>query len=366
MSLITQCPACSTMFRVVPDQLRISEGWVRCGHCDEVFDANAHLGTLDEAGASPAQAVAAQPDVVAEHAAVAAHEPSAASAPVDDDYNYDLGAAWENPRLVDPAQVELVVPDPDLYTSAPADDLAAPLQGLESQGMEPVADLHAFEPVAETAANQEEPHAYEPIANTANPVEEEALASVPAATEMPAEPAPESVSPSFMRGMAPPKKRWISNGVAAALCTVLLLALVVQVTRHERDRLAASAPALRPALTAACEFLACSVAPLREIEAIAIDSSAFTSVRPGVYLLGVTLKNTAATDLAVPALELTLTDMQDQPVVRKVLLAGDWSGKPATESIAAGAERTAKLPINVPPDAVPHKIAGYKLVAFYP
>ncbi|HSV44521.1 MAG TPA: zinc-ribbon domain-containing protein, partial [Ramlibacter sp.] len=43
MSLITCCPACQTMFRVVPDQLRISEGWVRCGHCSEVFDAAAHL-----------------------------------------------------------------------------------------------------------------------------------------------------------------------------------------------------------------------------------------------------------------------------------------------------------------------------------
>jgi predicted Zn finger-like uncharacterized protein len=43
MSLITSCPACGTMFRVVPDQLKISEGWVRCGHCSEVFDATANL-----------------------------------------------------------------------------------------------------------------------------------------------------------------------------------------------------------------------------------------------------------------------------------------------------------------------------------
>ncbi|HKB53109.1 MAG TPA: zinc-ribbon domain-containing protein, partial [Ramlibacter sp.] len=31
------------MFKVVPDQLRVSEGWVRCGHCGEVFDAAAHM-----------------------------------------------------------------------------------------------------------------------------------------------------------------------------------------------------------------------------------------------------------------------------------------------------------------------------------
>ena len=43
MSLITRCPACGTMFRVVPDQLKISQGWVRCGQCTDVFDATAHM-----------------------------------------------------------------------------------------------------------------------------------------------------------------------------------------------------------------------------------------------------------------------------------------------------------------------------------
>jgi len=31
------------MFQVVPEQLQVSDGWVRCGQCDEVFDANAQL-----------------------------------------------------------------------------------------------------------------------------------------------------------------------------------------------------------------------------------------------------------------------------------------------------------------------------------
>ena len=43
MSQITCCPSCGTKFKVVADQLRISEGWVRCGHCKEIFDATAHL-----------------------------------------------------------------------------------------------------------------------------------------------------------------------------------------------------------------------------------------------------------------------------------------------------------------------------------
>ena len=45
--LATRCPACSTVFPVVPDQLRVSGGWVRCGRCAEVFDATESLVDLE-------------------------------------------------------------------------------------------------------------------------------------------------------------------------------------------------------------------------------------------------------------------------------------------------------------------------------
>ncbi|MBU4518049.1 MAG: hypothetical protein KJ677_01455, partial [Gammaproteobacteria bacterium] len=47
MSFTTRCPACGTMFKVVPDQLKISDGWVRCGHCADVFDATLYLQTWE-------------------------------------------------------------------------------------------------------------------------------------------------------------------------------------------------------------------------------------------------------------------------------------------------------------------------------
>ncbi len=53
------------MFRVVPDQLRISEGWVRCGQCGEIFNASQHLlappGQAAEAPVAPQPAVARAP-----------------------------------------------------------------------------------------------------------------------------------------------------------------------------------------------------------------------------------------------------------------------------------------------------------------
>ena len=61
MSLATRCPACGTTFRVVQDQLKVSEGWVRCGRCNEVFNAIEGLFDLDRDGA-PAPAASATKD----------------------------------------------------------------------------------------------------------------------------------------------------------------------------------------------------------------------------------------------------------------------------------------------------------------
>ena len=47
MSLATRCPACGTIFRVVQDQLKVSEGWVRCGQCHEVFHGIEQLFDLE-------------------------------------------------------------------------------------------------------------------------------------------------------------------------------------------------------------------------------------------------------------------------------------------------------------------------------
>ena len=47
MSLATRCTSCGTVFRVVQDQLKVSEGWVRCGRCDAVFNALEGLFDLE-------------------------------------------------------------------------------------------------------------------------------------------------------------------------------------------------------------------------------------------------------------------------------------------------------------------------------
>ncbi|MEG1454253.1 MAG: DUF3426 domain-containing protein, partial [Comamonas sp.] len=62
-----------------------------------------------------------------------------------------------------------------------------------------------------------------------------------------------------------------------------------------------------------------------------------------------------------PAVELTLTDLQDQPVLRRVLLPADLQA-PAT--LGAQAEWSVRIPLAV--GATPTRIAGYRALVFYP
>ncbi|NML33695.1 zinc-ribbon and DUF3426 domain-containing protein [Paraburkholderia antibiotica] len=63
MHLATRCPFCETVFRLQPAQLAQRRGLVRCGHCQEVFDASSSLFEVTEGGdfstAKPVAAAAA-------------------------------------------------------------------------------------------------------------------------------------------------------------------------------------------------------------------------------------------------------------------------------------------------------------------
>lgn len=52
--MYTRCPECQTTFRISPRDLSAARGRVRCGHCDEVFNALEHLiGAAPEGEAKP-------------------------------------------------------------------------------------------------------------------------------------------------------------------------------------------------------------------------------------------------------------------------------------------------------------------------
>jgi len=60
MNMYTRCPHCDTVFRVTPQQLQVSSGQVRCGRCEEVFDAFVTLSSRLPGGKAQDKTAASQ------------------------------------------------------------------------------------------------------------------------------------------------------------------------------------------------------------------------------------------------------------------------------------------------------------------
>lgn len=267
MSLITRCPACQTLFKVEPDQLQASEGWARCGQCQQAFNANTHLvPTLESSSVitpiEPAPAPAAS-------ASSAAEPPSQAEPPV-------------------------------------------------------ILDVEASE-----------------------------VSSEPTGTAAPAAPG----------SGAPWRWSWAGAGWAG-LAMLLTAGLLLQTALHQRNQLAAQIPAWRPLLEQLCAWSGCAITAPRQIESVVIDGSAFNRLGGDIYQLSFTLRNTAAIDLALPALELALTDAEDRAVLRRVFLPDEFQTGPLV--LTAGAEFSGTLALRIDPVQDGPTPAGYRLLAFYP
>ena len=177
---------------------------------------------------------------------------------------------------------------------------------------------------------------------------------------------PEAAEASFLQKNEenPVWRKPVMRATLALLSMLLLLGLLGQMVLHERDRIVALEPGLRPLLLAICVPWNCVLSPLRRIESIVIDSSSFSRIQGDAYRLNFTVKNAADTPMAVPAIELTLTDLTDQPVVRRVLLPAELGVK--SDSLAAGAEWPIALRLEIKAVVASDQIAGYRLLTFYP
>ncbi len=431
MSLITRCPNCSTMFKIVPDQLRISEGWVRCGHCSDIFDASRHLQSHDEAAraadganvpapapaidpvaatavvaASPLDTsapdvpalsdgpVAASPSLsVPASAAVPTEAPSVwlrrsgasallhrghAAEPAEEEDDDDLfhprsghGTAWQETRQ-EPYAGRHAPPDPFDDTdpaqpsAPPAPTPMAPARPVPTEGRLAVPVLTEDVPSALLLQTADSDVAQSPLYDSVFAVPEAPMAGT-AEAEAEADPDEDAklLELDFVR-IAERKAFWRRPAIVAAsalVCVLLAVALAGQAALRERDRLAATVPALRPVLAALCVPLSCQVGPRRQIEAIAIEGSAFNKARGNLYQLSIDLRSSATTPLAMPALELTLTDTDGQTLVRRVLEPADLR---APQLLQPQSAWSGTLPMRVQDPAMASRIAGYGLLAFYP
>jgi predicted Zn finger-like uncharacterized protein len=321
MSLATRCTACGTVFRVVQDQLKVSEGWVRCGRCSEVF--NALEGLFDLEGTSGPTPLAREGDDAVPTALSASsssgvpavHAPSANDAAAEDD--------------APTTQLDTRANSSSFERSRPAsDDDSYDRDTLDSRARYDTIDSEVPDDMA--------------------------WAPEPAAEPTPAFLRAEQAAAAWQR---PRVQRSLK-----VLAGLLVVVLVLQVAFTQRDALAARWPATAPWLTALC--MGCSIEAPRELEMLAVDSSGLSRVEGHpAYRFQVALRNRGDNAIAMPVLDLTLTDLRGEVIVRRVLQAGELADTPAPAALGAGGIWSVTALLNVDADT---RVAGYTVELFYP
>jgi predicted Zn finger-like uncharacterized protein len=158
------------------------------------------------------------------------------------------------------------------------------------------------------------------------------------------------------------------RALARVAIGVLAVTAVLQLLFLARAEIARRVPSTRPMLEAMCQPLHCTIAPPRDLDALQIESSQLQRQEGEAsdqYVLTATLRNRAGGPIALPAIELVTTDLQDQLLSRRALLPTDYLNPTDSAYGKSGLPARAELPIRVRFQSQ-RPTANYRVLIFYP
>lgn len=250
-------------------------------------------------------------------------------------------------RIVETVPITVAPPHDD-EDGGPTSAAMLLTEPTDAPALLPAADEVETAPAPEPEAAEPEPSAAPP-AETAPP-------------DAPANATVDPLLPSFLvaaeqRERYRPVARWAFGAVAA----LLTASLVVQVAWHWRERLAMAWPVMQGPLASLCGVAGCELGAPREINAVVVDNTAVARP-PGSsgYRLTVQLHNRATHPVAVPNIDLVLTDAQGAVVARRVLEPADFNYRETALAAQAELQWTAEFTLSE------GSLVGYTVAAFYP
>lgn len=358
MALATRCPKCQALFRVVADQLKLRGGLVRCGSCRHVFDAIGSLAYVDE------NAVLTQPAAPAPtsaSASIAAPAP-AASAPAAEK------PARSEKRLEPSRRIDLAGSEAGVPTLV-LTDLPTPIQEMPRSETPVPAKAAAEKPPTEAAQDEDAGRKVRrELRRQRKHDDERARADAARGSEEHQD--DEAAEPEFLQGRQQSRGFSIVFGGGSLLLFALLLfaLMLVQLAVVFRIELSTQFPTLRPTLVQLCKPINCDVGWPTRAELLAVVGTELQAV-PGTDILELTavIRNRAGFGVALPAIEVTLTDTNSRDVARKVFSPVDYlasSGQSSSrieEGLAAGADYEVRIHF----EARGLSAAGYRVYPFY-
>lgn len=333
MTTITTCPSCTTQFFVTQFQLTANKGKVRCGQCKHVFNANENLSEVsthkdalnEEISSSQAFDVAISENV-------------SESSPIEQEHQHInlLPLEEEFTQQADPA------------LSA---ELIAENYAVEPQNTELLADkvqIETFPPetqLIESTQLMDFIARPEPAATESSEIENYFTA-------------PHKPDNSSTKKMS----RWIF----LAFIIILLPLALMQSIYYFRTPIASQLPQVKPYLVKACLLVGCKVELPKQLDSLAIDDSEMREDADHDHVLqfSITLLNKANITTRYPSIELTLTDANDDAVIRRTFTPDEYlntNHKPTTSNIDAGFAAKDRLHITLALSTKDVLVAGYRL-----
>jgi predicted Zn finger-like uncharacterized protein len=194
-----------------------------------------------------------------------------------------------------------------------------------------------------------------------------APAAAPPGRAAPRAKAPEDddLLPEFLEEEAPRARYRVAWGLAALIALGLLAG---QLAYYYRTELAVLLPETRPFLAEGCRILDCELRLPRRPDLLSIESSDLQADprRESLIVLNAVIRNRAPFAQEHPALELTLTDPGEKPLVRRVLRPEDYLQSVPRAALAQGIAPGAEAVLRVHFDTGGVRATGYRLYLFYP
>ena len=162
------------------------------------------------------------------------------------------------------------------------------------------------------------------------------------------------------------RRRGVLRKFQYAAAALLITTVIAQSAYLLRDQLAARLPESRPALASLCNLLGCRVGLPAQIDMVSIESNELlaTPSLKNNFSLNLLLRNRSDLPQRWPALELTLLDGNDRPLVRRVFSPSDYL--PTALNVTAGFARNSEQSTRLTFVSPQQKAANYRVVLFYP
>jgi len=402
MALATTCPLCKTSFKVVPDQLKLSRGSVRCGVCQNVFSGIDHLRYVDQSALknpTPRQAGAdtdQPPSAPAARRLPASDQsptPDIAATPGGNVSSDDLKTAFFLPDSAFGHQVSDALTGADRTPHRDKDFSNLPRIRFSPsapavQGEPPSADTPARTTDGQTGSDRHngvESGADAPLESASAPGHSAAhdISALPQIGDLRSPKTPETVLPGepvirdAASAVVPQSSGSIDfkhlgesasrqrQPVALTVVALLVIGLLMQALIGWRNDIAARSPQMSAALETLLAPMGLYISPPLDLSALSIESFELQTGRSANILqMTAILRNRSSHVVGFPAMELTLTDSGGALLSRKVIRVESYLETPSIAS--KGLVGRSEWPLRIALEHDGLAPAGYSVALFYP